>query len=154
MYICRIGLRRAVLRVLSLSAVVICAWIPSLALANNNAGLKTIPLHISNHINQAQNLFVLIFGLINQDNGKGFPVGTPVYVTNIQGDVAIVPPIPAPGIPLGINLGMGTEIDLMLPKLTAVRIYSSVGNALVMQNGGTHNQLNPPGQCQPERPEF
>ena len=154
MDICRIGLRRAVLRVLSLSAVVICTWIPSLALANNNAGLKTIPLHISNHVNQAQNLFVLIFGLINQDNGKGFPVGTPVYVTNIQGDVAIVPPIPAPGIPLGINLGMGTEIDLMLPKLTAARIYSSVGQALVVQNGNTNNQLNPPVGHSPSDPNF
>src|SRR5689334_18084081 len=130
--------RHPFLRAISLAAFLACTLVPSLALANNNAGLRTIPLHISNHLNQAQNLFVLIFGLINRDNGKGFPVGTPVYVSNIQGDVAIVPPIPAPGIPLGINVGTGTEIDLALPKLTAVRIYSSVGNALVMQNGGTN----------------
>jgi hypothetical protein len=140
----RSGLRRALVRAMSVAAFVACISIPSLALANNNAGLRTIPLHISNHINPAANLYILIYGLINRDNGLGFPVGTPVYVTNIQGDVAIVPPIPAPGIPLGINLGMGTEIDLTLPKLTATRIYSSVGNALVMQNGNTHNQLNAP----------
>jgi hypothetical protein len=150
----QVGLRHALARIMPIAAFVACTWVPSVGLANNNAGLRTIPLHISNHINQAQNLFVLIFGLINRDNGLGFPVGAPVYVTNIQGDVAIVPQIPAPGIPLGINLGMGTEIDLMLPKLTAVRIYSSVGNALVMQNGNTHNQLNPPDNASPSDPNF
>ena len=148
------SLRHGFLCVISLVAFVACTCIPRLALANNNAGLRTIPLHISNHVNPAQNLNVLIFGLINRDNGKGFPVGTPVYVSNIQGDVTIVPPIPAPGIPLGINVGMGTEIDLMLPKLTAVRIYSSVGKALVVQNGGTHNQLNPPADGTPSDPNF
>jgi hypothetical protein len=133
---CR-SLRRALLRAIPLAALVACAWIPSLALANNNAGLRTIPLHFSNHINQAQNLFVLIFGIINRDNGKGFPVGTNVYVTNTQGDVAITPAIPgnAPQS-LSLNVGMGTEIDLTLPKLTAVRIYSSVGAGLLVHTGG------------------
>jgi hypothetical protein len=123
----RSGLERALVRAMSLAAFVACIGIPSLALANNNAGLRTIPLHFSNHINQAQNLYILIFGIVNRDNGKGFPVGSNVYVTNTQGDVAITPAIPgnAP-ISLSLNVGMGTEIDLTLPKLSAVRIYSSL----------------------------
>jgi hypothetical protein len=58
------GLRRSQLRAMSVLAFVACIWTPSLALANNNAGLRTIPLHISNHINQAVDLYVLIFGQI------------------------------------------------------------------------------------------
>lgn len=130
-------LRRALLCAMSLAAFAPCAWIPSLALANNNAGLRTIPLHITNTINQAVDLYVLIFGEINRDNGRGFPVGTNVYVTNTQGDVAITPAIPgnAPQS-LSLNVGMGKEIDLTLPKLTAVRIYSSVGAGLLVHTGG------------------
>ena len=39
----RIGLRRAAMCALSLSAFVICTWVPNFASANNNIGLKTIP---------------------------------------------------------------------------------------------------------------
>jgi hypothetical protein len=133
----RSGLERALVRAVSLAAFVACIGIPSLALANNNAGLRTIPLHFSNHINQAQNLYILIFGIVNRDNGKGFPVGSNVYVTNTQGDVAITPAIPgnAP-ISLSLNVGMGTEIDLTLPKLSAVRIYSSLNAPLLVHTGG------------------
>ena len=131
------GLRHALLRAMSVVAFVACTSIPGLALANNNAGLRTIPLHISNHINLAQDLYILIFGVINRDNGKGFPVGSNVYVTNTQGDVAITPAIPgnAP-ISLSLKVGMGTENDLTLPKLTAVRIYSSLGAGLLVHTGG------------------
>src|SRR5690348_10359306 len=90
----RVGVQRALVRAAWVAAFVACTWIPGLALANNNAGLRTIPLHFSNHINLPQNLFVLIFGVINRDNGRGFPVGTDVYITNAQGDVAITPAIP------------------------------------------------------------
>jgi Beta-1,3-glucanase len=151
----RSGLRRALVRTMSLCAFLACILAPSLALANNNAGLKTIPLHISNHTNQAANLYILIFGVINRDNGKGFPLKSQVYVTNAQGDVAINPAIPAPGMPLGINVGMGKEIDLMLPKLSGVRIYSSVGQALVTQNGGViGGPLSPPDVENPGDPNF
>jgi hypothetical protein len=130
------GLRRALLSTMSVVAFVTCTWIPTLALANNNAGLRTIPLHFSNHINDAVNLYIMIFGVINNDHGLGFPVGTNVYVTNTQGDVAITPAIPgdAPKS-LSLNVGMGTEVDLTLPKLSAVRIYSSIGAPLLVHTG-------------------
>src|SRR5262249_47279992 len=110
--------------------------IPTLALANNNAGLRTIPLHFSNRLNQPADLFVMIFGVINNDHGLGFPVGTNVYVTNTQGDVAITPAIPgnAP-ISLSLNVGTGRGNDLTLPKLSAVRIYSSIGAPLLVHTG-------------------
>lgn len=131
---------------MSVAAFVACTWIPSLAFANNNAGLKTIPFHITNEINQAADLYILIWGIINRDNGLGFPVGTQVYVTNSQGDVAITPAIDdSDPKPLGINVGMGTENDLMLPKLTAIRIYFSLGQALYTHNGNKiGNPLVPP----------
>jgi hypothetical protein len=132
------SLRHAFLRAVSLAAFVTCIWVPSLALANNNAGLRTIPLHFSNHINEAANLYVMIFGIINRDNRKGFPVGTNAYVINTQGDVAITLAIPADApISLSLNIGMGTENDITLPKLSAVRVYSSIGAPLLVQTGNT-----------------
>ena len=110
-------LRRVLLRAMSVAALVAATWIPSLALANNNAGLRTIPLTINNNVNPAANLYVLIFGVINRDNGLGFPVGTNVYVTDAQGDVAITPAIPgnAPQS-LSLNVGAGKVNQLTLPK--------------------------------------
>jgi hypothetical protein len=66
----------------------------------------------------------------------GFPVGTNVYVTNTQGDVAITPAIPgnAP-ISLSLNVGTGRGNNLTLPKLSAVRIYSSIGAPLLVHTG-------------------
>jgi len=130
------GLWRSLLRSMSVVAFIACTWIPSLALANNNAGLRTIPLHFTNHVNQVANLYIMIFGVINNDHGLGFPVGTNVYVTNTQGDVAITPAIPSTAPrSLSLNVGMGTEINLTLPKLSAVRIYSSIGVPLLVHTG-------------------
>ena len=44
----------ALSRAMSVAVFVAGTLIPSLALANNNAGLRTIPLHISNHLNQTR----------------------------------------------------------------------------------------------------
>ena len=130
------GLWRSLLRSMSVVAFIACTWIPSLALANNNAGLRTIPLHFTNHVNQVANLYIMIFGVINNDHGLGFPVGTNVSVTNTQGDVEITPAIPgnAP-ISLSLNVGTGRGNDLTLPKLSAVRIYSSIGAPLLVHTG-------------------
>ena len=130
-------LRRVLLRVMAVAALVAATWIPSPALANNNAGLRTIPLTIVNNLNQTTNLYVLILGVINRDNGVGFPVGTNVYVTDVQGDVAITPAIPgnAPQS-LSLNVGAGGVNQLTLPKLSAVRIYSSIGAGLLVHTGG------------------
>src|SRR5262249_16813388 len=110
-------LRRALLRALSVAAFLAYSCIPSLAFANNNAGLRTKQLHITNHMNLPLDLYVLIWGVINRDNGFGFHVGDFVYVTDAQGNVAKPAAIPAPGQGLGIKVGMGTDTDLMLPKL-------------------------------------
>lgn len=132
----RSKLRGRAVRAMSVAALVACTWVPNLALANNNAGLQTIPLVVSNHINQAANLYVMIFGVINRDNGKGFPVGATVYVTDTQGNVAITPAIPSTAPQsLSLNVGMGTQNNLTLPKLSAVRIYSSVGAPLLVHTG-------------------
>src|SRR5690242_2402096 len=64
-------LRRALLRALSV-AFLAYSCIPSLAFANNNAGLRTMQLHISNHMKLPLDLYVLIWGVINRDNGFGF----------------------------------------------------------------------------------
>src|SRR5215510_10687150 len=122
----RIGLRRAVMRVLSFSAIVISAWIPSPAFANNNVGLKVIPFHITNNLNQTQDLHVWIRGVINSTNAS-IPINSQVYVTNAQGDVAINPAVPAnTPTSFSINVGTGKDVDLMLPKLSGVRIYFSL----------------------------
>jgi hypothetical protein len=94
-------------------------------------------LDIINNINSSKDLYVLIFGVINEDDGKGFLVGKTVYVTNIAGDVAITPAIPATAErSLSLNVGIGTDTQLTLPKLAAVRIYSSIGAPLLVHTGG------------------
>ena len=54
-------LRRALLRALSVAAFLAYSCIPSLAFANNNAGLRTMQLHISNHMNLPLDLYVLLW---------------------------------------------------------------------------------------------
>ena len=96
----------------------------------------TIPLHIVNNLGSSTNLYVLIFGVVNQDNNKAFPLGKTVYVTDTSGNVAITPAIPATAEQsLSINVGMGAAVDLMLPKLAAVRIYYSIGTGLLVHTG-------------------
>jgi hypothetical protein len=121
---------------LSVSAIIACTCIVSPAFANNNAGLPTIPLRIVNSLEGSEDLYILIFGVINEDNDKGFPVGKTVYVTNAAGDVAITPAIPATAErSLSLNVGAGADNDLMLPRLSAVRIYSSIGAPLLVHTG-------------------
>src|SRR6266550_1189372 len=104
-----IGLRRAAMCALSLSAVAIGTWIPSLAFANNNVGLKVIPLHITNNINREEDLYVWILGVTNTDTAT-IPIKSQVYVTNSQGDIAINPAVPA-DMPtsFSIKVGMAKE---------------------------------------------
>ena len=72
--------------------------------ATNNVGLPVIPLYFTNEINSVSNLFTWIFGVTNQD-ATGILIKSQVYVTNIQGDIAITPAIPANApISLSINV--------------------------------------------------
>ena len=133
---CWIGLQRALACAMSLGAFVICMWFPDLAFANNNVGLKVIPLHITNNLNRAADLYVWISGVTNTDTAS-INIGSQVHVTNRQGDIAINPAVPAnTPTSFSINLGMGDENDMMLPKLSAVRIYFSLAAGLLTQNGG------------------
>jgi hypothetical protein len=147
--------RRAATPAISVAAFLAGLWLPNLALgAVNNVGLPVIPLHISNHFT-TQRLFVWIFGVTNQA-APGIPKGTNVYVTDKNGDVAINPAIPAnKPRSLGIPVGNGTSIDLKLPKLSGIRIYTSIGAGLLTQNGGKKgNGLATPDVENPGDPNF
>ena len=152
----RIGLWHAVVRALSVAAFLIGIWMPSLALGQvNTVGLPVIPLHFSNHINTTDHLFVWIFGVTNQA-ATGIPIKSQVVVTNPDGDVEITPAVPG-DMPrsFGIDVGTATEIDLMLPKLSGIRIYSSLGAGLKTQNGGIKNNgLATPDVENPGDPNF
>jgi hypothetical protein len=147
--------RRVATPAISVAAFLIGLWLPKLALgAVNNVGLPVIPLHISNHFT-TQHLFVWIFGVTNQV-ATGIPKGTNVYATDKNGDVAINPAIPAAKPrSLGIPVGNGTSIDLNLPKLSGIRIYTSLGAGLLTQNGGIRgNGLATPDVENPGDPNF
>jgi hypothetical protein len=128
--------RRPATAAISVAAFLVGIWLPSLALAQvNNVGLPIMPLQISNHYTTSP-LFVWIFGVTNQ-KATGIPVGSNVYVTNSSGDVAINPAIPtATPKSLSIPVGTGAAIALKLPKISAIRIYISVGDGILTQNGG------------------
>jgi hypothetical protein len=147
--------RRLATAAISVAAFLAGVWLPNLALGQaNNVGLPVIPLHISNHYTTSP-LFVWIFGVTNQA-ATGIPKGSNVYVTNKNGDVAINPAIPAnKPKSLGISVGTGTAADLMLPKLSGIRIYTSVGAGLLTQNGGKKgNGLATPDVENPGDPNF
>jgi hypothetical protein len=130
-------MRRVAMSAFSVAAFLAGIWLPNLALAQvNKVGLPIVPLHISNDSGSTDHLFVWIFGDTNQD-ATGIPKGSHVYVTDSNGNVAIVPAIPGDKPrSLSIDVGTGTEIDLKLPKLSAIRIYNSLGAGLLTQNGG------------------
>jgi len=86
--------------------------------------LDVVPLKITNNVTNTGPLFVYIVGLLAKN----------VFVTDLQGDVNITPAIPvdAPRS-LGLNVGTGSSISMMMPKLDGIRIYLSLGNGLVVQ---------------------
>src|SRR5437667_1830451 len=130
------GLRRALVRtMLSLAAFLAGIWIPlgQLAADQNNEGLDVIPLNISNNVNGTPPLFVYIVGILPQSSNT-FQAGDWLYVADLLGNVNITPSIPADApISLGLNVGAGKTTQMMLPKLTAVRIYLSLGIGLLLQ---------------------
>jgi hypothetical protein len=77
-------------------------------------------------------------------------------VTNSQGDIAITPAIPANApVSLSINVGAGTENEIMLPKLSGIRIYSSLGSGLLTHTGGVAGSgLVTPDVENPNDPNF
>jgi hypothetical protein len=140
--------RRVLLRAVSLGVFVACASIPNLAAAQNNEGLAVIPLNITNNVTSTPPLFAYIVGQLGAPSAT-LPAGTAVYVTDMQGDVAITPSIPATApMSLGLDVGIGTSISMMLPQLTGMRIYLSLGNGLLVQNNDMGTQPSAPcGWC-------
>jgi hypothetical protein len=130
------------LQAVSLGVFVAWASVPNLATAQmNNEGLPVIPLNITNNVTSTPDLFVYITGILTGPSNT-LPTGTAVYVIDMQGDVAITPAIPVGGeISLGLDVGIGTSISLMLPQITAIRIYLSLGNGLLVQ---TNNSMGAP----------
>jgi hypothetical protein len=119
---------------MSLGAFLACIWAPSLALGEqNNEGLEIIPLNITNDVGGTRPLFVYIVGILPIASNT-YQAGDWLYVSDLQGNVNITPSIPAAApISLGINVGTDQSTQMKLPKLTAVRIYFSLGNGLLVQ---------------------
>jgi hypothetical protein len=139
--------RSALRRALLVAALVACTWIPSLALGQqNNEGLPVIPLNINNNMANAPAIYVYITGILAA-RSITYPQGTWVYVTDVQGDVSITPPIPvdAPRS-LAINVGTGKSTAMMLPKLLGIRIYLSLGQGLMVQTNNSEG-VPPSAPC-------
>lgn len=126
--------RSALRRALLVAALVAGTWTPSVALGQvNNEGLPVIPLKITNNVINTPPLFVYIIGQV-LNASVTYPAGTWVYVTDTAGDVSITPPIPVDApTSLAVNVGTGKSISMMLPQLTAIRIFFSLGQGVVVQ---------------------
>ena len=124
------GLWRAITHALSTAALLAVA-IPSLALGQtNNEGLPVIPVQIVNNYNTAQTLFVYIHGIVQQQTNT-LPPNTGVYVTDINGDIAITPVIGPAYKSLAVEIGTGQSTTIFFPKISG-RIYLSVGQPLTV----------------------
>jgi hypothetical protein len=138
---------RRLVRAISVAAFVVWTSIPCLAEAQqNNEGLDIVPLNITNNLPNARPLFVYIYGQLAA-NSISYRAGTAVFVTDLQGNVSITPSIPATEpISLGLNVGIGTSISMMLPKLIGTRIYFSLINGLLVQTNSSQGAI-PSAPC-------
>lgn len=128
------GPRHGFARVLSLVAV-LALIVPGLAFGHgeNAEGLPVIPLTIVNNTNISSPLYVYIKGIVSLPT-KTLPAGTWVYVSDLNGNITIMPSI-KPGDYTGkLALDLGTTKTTMMkfPKLNAVRIYFSFGNPIMV----------------------
>jgi hypothetical protein len=150
------GLRRRLVRAISVAAFVACTSIPCLAEAQqNNEGLDIVPLNIANNLPGSRLLFVYIIGQLGT-NSVSYPAGTAVYVTDLQGNVSITPSIPATRpISLGLNVGDAKSIPMMLPKLIGIRVYLSLSSGLLVHTNSSQGAppSAPCGWCGTGNPE-
>jgi hypothetical protein len=152
----RTGMPQAGMLATSVAAFLAGIWLPNLALGQvNKVGLPVMPLQINNQTGSTDHLFVWIFGVTNQA-ATGIPIKSQVVVTDTGGDVEITPAVPGDKpISFGIDVGTGAKVDLMLPKLSGIRIYSSLGAGILTQNGGIKgNGLATPDVENPGDPNF
>jgi len=119
--------RRAIGALAAIAIAAALLWTPSYAAPvplANNLGLRTIPFRIVNNTGHAGDLFLYVIGEV-ASNGKSY------YLSNVNGDVTIVPQLLQP-TSLGLNLGAQTTYDVMLPQLRATRIFFSFDRGLVV----------------------
>jgi hypothetical protein len=115
----------------AVAAVGVAATILSTAalgagLQNNNIGVTTMPFVVTNHTGHPGNLFVYITGLVPSRGNQAY------YVSNVNGDLTIVPRADPPGVSLALDLGSAEVTNLQLPQLTAMRIYFSLAAPLLV----------------------
>jgi hypothetical protein len=123
------GFRPVYGRILLLVAFLSMA-VPIFALAEqNNAGLPIIPLKVVSNVDTTSSLFIYVKGIVGEKTDT-IPQGTWVYVSDLKGNITIMPNI-GPGDytgELALNLGTAQTTAMKFPKLNAVRIYFSFGN--------------------------
>jgi hypothetical protein len=128
----RVGLQRRLMRAMSLAAFLAGIWLPSLAVgAVNNEGLQLVPFTINVDSINPLHVFVYVKGEVAQQS-VSLPPGTVVYVSNLQGDVAVTPVITAGS--LALDLGTAPKTRMMIPKLRGMRAYFSIGNPLLVSS--------------------
>jgi hypothetical protein len=138
----------AVLVVAVLIAAGVWTVSPDVAVAANNLGLKTIPFRIINSSGKAGRLFLYVVGIVPTAGNKAY------FVSNVNGDLTIVPKADPPGVSLGLDLGTAKTIDVMLPQLTAARIYFSIGQGLLVQATAEGAPPSAPPGWVPQDPNF
>jgi hypothetical protein len=138
----------AVLVVAVLIAAGVWTASPAIAVAANNLGLKTIPFRIVNNTGKSTNLFLYVVGLVPSQGNKAY------FLSNVNGDLTIVPKADPPGVSLGLNLGKGKTIDVQLPQLTAARIYFSFDQGLLVQATAEGAPPSSPPGWVPQDPNF
>jgi hypothetical protein len=131
----------------ALGAFLACLLLPGFALGQqNNEGLDVVRLNITNNVTNTAPLFIYIVGTLAA-NSISYPAGTSVYVTDRQGNVSKTPSIPAAEpITLGLDVGIGKSIPMMLPKLTGMRLYFSLGSGLLV-NTNSQQGATPSAPC-------
>ena len=126
---------RVLMRAMPLAALIAGIWLPSLALGQNNEGLKLVPFTINVNSNSPVELYVYIQGEVAQQTAT-LPPNTAVYISDLQGDVTIIPTCPNPpvGCSLALDVGSQPMTQMMLPRLKGMRLYFSVNTPFLINS--------------------
>lgn len=142
---------RAICMSIAVLMVATLLWTPSVAAPAplaNNLGLRTIPFRIVNNSGRPGNLFLYVEGEVPSQGSRHY------FLSNVNGDVTIIPKQDPPGAPIGLNLGTATTVDVTLPQLNAARIYFSIGAPLVVYASADGAPPSAPPGWVPTDPNF
>jgi hypothetical protein len=120
--------KRGLTHALALAAFLALAVSNPVLGAKNAQELPVIPFTVINNVNTTLPLYIYIKGIVTEKT-KTIPASSWVYVSDIDGNVTIMPNIP-PGEytgDLALDLGTAKITTLQFPKLGAARIYLSFG---------------------------